>query len=91
MMFGDWGGTSYAECERMIHMSLDAGINFIDTADVYSGGESEEIIGRALAGGRRDDRHRRHEVQRADGRGPESAWQTLAAGSLERWTTACAG
>jgi aryl-alcohol dehydrogenase-like predicted oxidoreductase len=55
MMFGEWGGTTYAECERMIHTALDAGINFIDTADVYSAGESEEIIGRALAGGRRDD------------------------------------
>ncbi|HEY0279934.1 MAG TPA: aldo/keto reductase [Solirubrobacterales bacterium] len=35
--------------------ALEAGINFIDTADVYSGGESEEIVGRSLSGGRRDD------------------------------------
>jgi aryl-alcohol dehydrogenase-like predicted oxidoreductase len=34
---------------------LDAGINFVDTADVYSAGESEVIVGKALAGGRRDD------------------------------------
>ena len=40
---------------RIIHRALDAGINFIDTADVYSRGESEEIVGKALAGGRRDD------------------------------------
>ena len=39
----------------MIHEALDAGITFIDTADGYSGGESEEILGKALAGGRRDD------------------------------------
>ncbi len=39
---------------RIIHRALDAGINFIDTADVYSAGESEEIVGKALAGGRRD-------------------------------------
>src|SRR5204863_3198765 len=40
---------------RIIHRALDAGINFVDTADVYSQGESEEIVGKALAGGRRDD------------------------------------
>jgi aryl-alcohol dehydrogenase-like predicted oxidoreductase len=38
----------------MIHQALDAGINIIDTADIYSGGESEEIVGKALTG-RRDD------------------------------------
>jgi aryl-alcohol dehydrogenase-like predicted oxidoreductase len=54
MMFGSWGNPDRDECERMIHASLDAGINFIDTADVYGGGESEEIVGKALAG-RRDD------------------------------------
>lgn len=53
MMFGQMGNTDHAECERIIHRALDAGINFIDTADAYSGGESEEIVGRALAG-RRD-------------------------------------
>jgi aryl-alcohol dehydrogenase-like predicted oxidoreductase len=54
MMFGAWGNTDHRECARVIHRALDAGINFIDTADVYSRGESEEIVGRALAGGRRD-------------------------------------
>ena len=54
MMFGAWGNTDHNECIRIIHRALDAGINFIDTADVYSRGESEEIVGRALAGGRRD-------------------------------------
>jgi aryl-alcohol dehydrogenase-like predicted oxidoreductase len=54
MMFGAWGNPDHDESTRIIHRALDAGINFIDTADVYSGGESEEIVGRALAGGRRD-------------------------------------
>ena len=54
MMFGAWGETDHDECIRIIHRALDAGINFIDTADVYSRGESERIVGKALAGGRRD-------------------------------------
>jgi aryl-alcohol dehydrogenase-like predicted oxidoreductase len=54
MMFGDWGNKDHDESIRIIHRALDAGINFIDTADVYSRGESEEIVGKALAGGRRD-------------------------------------
>ena len=55
MMFGSWGNPDHDDSIRIIHRALDAGINFIDTADVYSRGESEEIVGRALAGGRRDD------------------------------------
>src|SRR3954464_5280403 len=55
MMFGARGEADHGESVRIIHRALDAGINFIDTADVYSRGESEEIVGRALAGGRRDD------------------------------------
>jgi aryl-alcohol dehydrogenase-like predicted oxidoreductase len=55
MMFGAWGETDHDESIRIIHRALDAGINFIDTADVYSRGESEEIVGKALAGGRRDN------------------------------------
>ena len=55
MMFGDWGNKDHDESIRIIHRALDAGINFVDTADVYSQGESEEIVGKALAGGRRDD------------------------------------
>jgi len=55
MMFGSWGNADHDESIRIIHRALDAGINFIDTADVYSRGESEEIVGKALAGGRRDD------------------------------------
>ena len=55
MMFGAWGNPDHEESIRIIHAALDAGINFIDTADVYARGESEEIVGKALAGGRRDD------------------------------------
>jgi aryl-alcohol dehydrogenase-like predicted oxidoreductase len=55
MMLGAWGNRDRDECVRVVHRALDAGINFIDTADVYSAGESEEIVGRALEGGRRDD------------------------------------
>jgi aryl-alcohol dehydrogenase-like predicted oxidoreductase len=55
MMFGDWGNTDHDDGVRIIHRALDAGINFIDTADIYSSGESEEIVGKALTGGRRDD------------------------------------
>ena len=53
MMFGSFGNPDHAECIRMVHRALDAGINLIDTADVYSAGESEETVGKALAG-RRD-------------------------------------
>ncbi len=42
MMFGAWGNPDHDESVRVIHAALDAGINFVDTADVYSGGESED-------------------------------------------------
>jgi aryl-alcohol dehydrogenase-like predicted oxidoreductase len=54
MMFGAWGNRDHDDSISIIHAALDAGVNFIDTADVYSGGESEEIVGKALRG-RRDD------------------------------------
>jgi aryl-alcohol dehydrogenase-like predicted oxidoreductase len=54
MMFGAWGNPDHEECIRIIHAALDGGINFVDTADIYSAGESEEIVGKALLG-RRDD------------------------------------
>ena len=54
MMFGAWGNPDHDDSIRIIHRALDAGINFVDTADVYSAGESEEIVGKALAG-RRDE------------------------------------
>lgn len=54
MMFGPWGNDDRADSVRIIHRALDAGINVVDTADVYSGGVSEEIVGEALKG-RRDE------------------------------------
>ncbi|MFJ2476401.1 aldo/keto reductase [Streptomyces sp. NPDC087659] len=54
MMFGARGNRDHDDSVRIIHRALDAGINFVDTADVYSAGESETIVGKALAGGRRD-------------------------------------
>ncbi|MGC9221564.1 MAG: aldo/keto reductase [Solirubrobacteraceae bacterium] len=54
MMFGSWGNTDHDDSVRIIHAALDAGINFVDTADIYSAGESEEILGKALKG-RRDN------------------------------------
>src|ERR1022692_2186834 len=54
MMFGAWGNPDHEDSIRIIHAALDGGINFVDTADVYSAGESEEIVGKALLG-RRDD------------------------------------
>jgi aryl-alcohol dehydrogenase-like predicted oxidoreductase len=54
MMFGAWGNPDHDESIRIIHRALDEGINFVDTADVYSAGECEEIVGKALKG-RRDD------------------------------------
>jgi aryl-alcohol dehydrogenase-like predicted oxidoreductase len=55
MMFGAWGERDHDVAIGVIHRALDARINFIDTADVYSRGESEEIVGKALAGGRREN------------------------------------
>ena len=54
MMFGAWGNEDHDDSIRVIHAALDAGVNFVDTADVYSDGESEEIVGKALKD-RRDD------------------------------------
>ena len=54
MMFGPWGNNDHADATRIIHRAIDSGINFLDTADVYSGGASEEIVGKALEG-KRDD------------------------------------
>jgi aryl-alcohol dehydrogenase-like predicted oxidoreductase len=54
MMFGAWGNRDHDDSIAIIHAALEAGITCIDTADVYSAGESEQIVGAALAGGRRE-------------------------------------
>ncbi len=55
MMFGAFGERDHDKAVGIIHRALDEGINFVDTADIYSQGESEVIVGKALADGRRDD------------------------------------
>ncbi|TDD64487.1 aldo/keto reductase [Jiangella aurantiaca] len=54
MMFGAVGNPDHEDSARIVHAALDRGINFVDTADMYSAGESEVIVGKALQG-RRDD------------------------------------
>ncbi|CAM00594.1 aldo/keto reductase [Saccharopolyspora erythraea] len=54
MMLGQWGNADHDDAVRLVHTALDAGVNLVDTADMYSHGESERIVGKALRG-RRDD------------------------------------
>ena len=82
MMFGAWGNTDHDDSVRIIHRALDAGINFIDTADVYAQGESEQIVGKALAGGRRDDVVLATKVHGGMGKDPNEQ------GNSRRWVTA---
>src|SRR6186713_2981221 len=92
MMFGKLGNPDHDECIRMIHQCLDAGINYIDTADAYNNGESEEIVGLALKG-RRDSVVIGTKVFRPmsddpNQRGGSRRWITAAVeGSLRRLQT----
>jgi aryl-alcohol dehydrogenase-like predicted oxidoreductase len=81
MMFGEWGTKDHDESIRIIHRALDAGINFIDTADVYSAGESEEVVGKAIAG-RRGDIVLATKVHMPMGEGPNRR------GNSRRWIIA---
>ena len=78
MMFGAWGNPDHDESIRIIHRALGAGVNFVDTADVYSAGESEEIVGKALVG-RRDDVVLATKVHGRMGEGPNRS------GNSRRW------
>ena len=78
MMFGAVGNPDHDDAVRIIHTALDAGINFVDTADMYSAGESEEIVGKALAG-RRDDVVLATKVHFPMGEGPNRG------GNSRRW------
>ena len=100
MMFGGWGEPDHKTSIATIHAALDAGINFIDTADVYSQGESEIIVGKALAGGRATAWCSRRKVNMQMGvpvdvpagtKGDRTSAETLGAGSSARSRTACAG
>jgi aryl-alcohol dehydrogenase-like predicted oxidoreductase len=79
MMFGAWGNADHDDAVRIIHRALDAGINFIDTADVYSAGESEEIVGKALSGDRRANVVLATKVHGTMGKDPN------ARGNSRRW------
>ncbi|MFC9972074.1 aldo/keto reductase [Spirillospora sp. NPDC127200] len=78
MMFGAVGNRDHDDCTRIVHAALDGGINFVDTADMYSAGESEEIVGKALHG-RRDDVVLATKVHFPMGDGPNRG------GSGRRW------
>jgi len=78
MMFGAWGNPDHDDCVRIIDRALDAGVNFIDTADVYSAGESEEIVGKALRD-KRDDVVLATKVVAPMGKNPNQR------GSSRRW------
>jgi aryl-alcohol dehydrogenase-like predicted oxidoreductase len=81
MMFGSAGNPDHDDCTRIVHAALDHGINFIDTADMYSGGESEEIVGKALKG-RRDEIVLATKVHFQMGDGPNRS------GNSRRWILA---
>ncbi|MDX3106672.1 aldo/keto reductase [Nonomuraea angiospora] len=78
MMFGAVGNPDHDDCARIIHHALDQGVNFIDTADMYSAGESEVIVGKALRG-RRDDVVLATKVHFPMGEGPNRG------GNSRRW------
>ncbi|MEV0238101.1 aldo/keto reductase [Nonomuraea sp. NPDC050786] len=80
MMFGGWGESDPGQAAKIIDRAFDAGINFIDTADVYSQGVSEEFVGQALAkSGKRDDVVLATKVHGAMGEGPNQR------GNSRRW------
>ena len=80
MMFGAVGNPDHEDSVRIIHAALDQGINFVDTADMYSTGESEQIVGKALKG-RRDDIVLATKVHFPMGEGPNRG------GNSRRWIT----
>ena len=81
MMFGSFGNPDHDDSIRIIHAALDAGINFVDTADVYSFGESEEIVGKALAQTKRHRMVLATKVHGQMGQRPERAGQLAPRGS----------
>lgn len=78
MMFGAVGNPDHDDCARIVHAALDRGVNFVDTADMYSAGESEVIVGKALRG-RRDDVVLATKVHFPMGEGPNRG------GNSRRW------
>jgi aryl-alcohol dehydrogenase-like predicted oxidoreductase len=85
MMFGAWGEPDHDVSIKIIHRALDAGVNFIDTADVYSQGESEEIVGKALASGLRDEVIVATKVHGQMGASPGERGDPNMRGNSRRW------
>jgi aryl-alcohol dehydrogenase-like predicted oxidoreductase len=83
MMFGAWGNPDHDDSVRIIRRALDGGINFIDTADVYSAGESEKIVGKALGEGKL-----RRDVVLATKVHGQMGQDRNARGNSRRWITA---
>ncbi|MFF3983595.1 aldo/keto reductase [Streptomyces sp. NPDC001797] len=83
MMFGSVGNPDHEDGARIINAALDAGINFVDTADMYSAGECEEIVGKALKG-RRDDVVLATKVHFPLGEGPLGEGRNRS-GNSRRW------
>src|ERR1700678_592936 len=82
MMFGGWGNPDHDDSIKIIHKALDSGINFVDTAEVYSQGESEEIVGKALSAVDRSSVVLATKVHGQMGNDP------LSAGNSRRWIMA---
>jgi len=82
MMFGAWGNTDHEDSVRIITRAVESGINFIDTADVYSAGESEVVVGKALKGLQRDEIVLATKVHGSMGADPN------AQGNSRRWIVA---
>ena len=82
MMFGAWGNQDHDDSIRIINRAVEAGINFFDTADIYSFGESEEIVGKALATLDRDAIVLATKVHGSMGKDPN------AGGNSKRWIIA---
>src|SRR5271169_6717988 len=82
MMFGAWGNPDHEDSVRIIHRAVESGINFVDTADVYSAGETETIVGKALKGLKREKIVLATKVHGAMGSDPN------AQGNSRRWIIA---
>ena len=82
--FGAWGDTDVEQARRLIDLALEASINLVDTADVYSDGAAEEVLGRALRG-RRDD------VLISTKAPDPTTGARRVPGCCVRWTARCAG
>src|SRR5437764_13479489 len=79
MMFGADGNPDEKECVEIVHAALDAGVNLLDTADTYSHGQSEEFVGKAIAG-HRDEIVLSSKVRSRAGDGPKEQ------GASRLWT-----